>query len=161
MIRGAVLGSPIEHSLSPVLHRAAFADLHLEGSYDRIEVGAGELKKFLSERASEFDYLSLTMPLKEEVLQLGFATSDLALKSQSANTLIKSGGTWEATSTDGTGFVQALAPWFFGFLFRFNSWCRGNISSNCRSVRWSSGFNHGTRTHKFARRVIEIDYYKI
>ena len=109
MIRGAVLGSPIEHSLSPVLHRAAFADLHLEGSYDRIEVGAGKLKKFLSERASEFDYLSLTMPLKEEVLQLGIAVSDVALKSQSANTLIKSGGTWEATSTDGTGFVQALA----------------------------------------------------
>jgi shikimate dehydrogenase len=109
MIRGAVLGSPIEHSLSPVLHRAAFVDLQIEGSYDRIEVGAGELKNFLSERGSEFDYLSLTMPLKEEVLQLGFATSDLALKSQSANTLIKSDGSWSATSTDGTGFLQALA----------------------------------------------------
>ena len=108
MIRGAVLGSPIEHSLSPVLHRAAFVDLQIEGSYDRIEVRAGELKNFLTARGSEFDYLSLTMPLKEEILQLGFATSDLALKSHSANTLIKSGGTWEATSTDGTGFLQAL-----------------------------------------------------
>ena len=65
MIRGAVLGSPIEHSLSPVLHRAAFVDLQIEGSYDRIEVRAGELKNFLTERGSEFDYLSLTMPLKE------------------------------------------------------------------------------------------------
>ena len=45
----------------------------------------------------------------EKVLQLGIATSDLALKSQSANTLIKSGGLWSATSTDGTGFLQALA----------------------------------------------------
>lgn len=109
MIRGAVLGSPIEHSLSPVLHRAAFVDLQIEGSYDRIEVGAGELKSFVTERGSEFDYFSLTMPLKEEVLQLGIATTDLALKSHSANTLIKSNGLWSATSTDGTGFLQALA----------------------------------------------------
>ena len=109
MIRGAVLGSPIEHSLSPVLHRAAFASLQIDGSYERVEVGAGQLKEFIAKRGSEFDYLSLTMPLKEEVLQLGFATSELALKSQSANTLVKRDGTWSATSTDGTGFLQALA----------------------------------------------------
>ena len=109
MIRGAVLGSPIEHSLSPVLHRAAFANLEIEGSYERVEVVAGQLKEFIANRGSEFDYLSLTMPLKEEVLQLGFTTSELALKSQSANTLVKRDGSWSATSTDGTGFLHALA----------------------------------------------------
>jgi len=55
MIRGAVLGSPIEHSLSPVLHRAAFASLQIDGSYERIEVGAGQLKEFIDKRGSEFD----------------------------------------------------------------------------------------------------------
>lgn len=109
MIRGAVLGSPIEHSLSPVLHRAAFEEIGLDGSYKRIEVGSGQLQNFLDTRSSEFDYLSLTMPLKEEVLQLSVATSDLAQKAQSANTLIKSGSSWSATSTDGTGFLDALA----------------------------------------------------
>jgi shikimate dehydrogenase len=138
MIRGAVLGSPIEHSLSPVLHRAAFVELQIEGSYDRIEVGAGEVKNFLSERGSEFDYLSLTMPLKEEVLQLGFATSDLALKSQSANTLIKR----FLTSSRPSGLL--------GFLIRLNPGCRWNCSSNRGGARWCGGFNHGAGTHKHA-----------
>jgi shikimate dehydrogenase len=52
MIRGAVLGSPIEHSLSPVLHRAAFASLQIDGSYERIEVGAGQLKELIAKRGS-------------------------------------------------------------------------------------------------------------
>lgn len=109
MIRGAVLGSPIEHSLSPLLHRAAFEILDVEGSYERIEVGSGQLQNFLETRGSDFDYLSLTMPLKEEVLRLDVAIGDLAQKAQSANTLIKSGSSWSATSTDGIGFLHALS----------------------------------------------------
>ena len=109
MIRGAVLGSPINHSLSPRLHRAAFSYLGIEGSYEPIEVPAGSLASFIEGRGAEFDYFSLTMPLKEEVLLLPIECDSLTTKIQSANTLWKKKDGWSLTSTDGSGFVAALA----------------------------------------------------
>lgn len=108
MIRGAVLGSPISHSLSPILHSAAFKFLGVEGNYQAIEVGSGHLSEFIAARSSEFDYLSLTMPLKEEVLTLGIPSDLLTKRIQSANTLYKIDGSWSLTSTDGSGFLAAL-----------------------------------------------------
>ena len=108
MIRGAVLGSPITHSLSPRLHRALFDYLKIDGSYEAIEIRSGELSRFFTDRADEFDYLSLTMPLKEEALSLGLPIDSIATRIQSANTLYKEGANWKVTSTDGSGFMQAL-----------------------------------------------------
>jgi len=109
MIRGAVLGSPITHSLSPRLHRAAFSFLGVEGSYEPIEVPAGSLSSFIEQRGGDFDYFSLTMPLKEEVLLLPIDCEPLIGKIQSGNTLWKKDGSWSLTSTDGSGFLAALA----------------------------------------------------
>ena len=109
MIRGAVLGSPITHSLSPRLHRAAFSFLGVEGSYEPIEVPAGSLSSFIEHRGGDFDYFSLTMPLKEEVLLLPIDRQPLITKIQSGNTLWKKDGNWSLTSTDGSGFLAALA----------------------------------------------------
>ena len=108
---GAVLGFPIDHSLSPILHNAAFKLLGISGSYSAIEVKSGQLQNFLQERGDEFDYLSLTMPLKEEALDLGLEIEidGLGSRIQSLNTLIKKESSWSATSTDGSGFVRALA----------------------------------------------------
>lgn len=64
MIKGAVLGSPISHSLSPVLHKAAFDRIGVSGSYEAIDVPSGTLKEFFASNQSFFDYFSLTMPLK-------------------------------------------------------------------------------------------------
>ena len=112
-IKAAVLGSPIAHSLSPVLHKTAFNLLGLDGSYQAIEVASGGLADFLKNQGSNFDYLSLTMPLKEEVLAIAESSSITvdphSLQIQSTNTLIRDGATWRATSTDGSGFVKALA----------------------------------------------------
>ncbi len=108
MIRGAVLGSPISHSLSPLLHSDAFRYLGINGNYEAIEVGSGELAGFLKEGKRNFDYFSLTMPLKEELLTLDYPISEIARKSQSANTLFKSGQEWMVTSTDGVGFINSL-----------------------------------------------------
>ena len=114
-LRGAVLGSPIAHSLSPLLHKSAFKALGITGEYTAIEVSGGGLKKFLEERGDEYDYLSLTMPLKEEVLELqssdkvNVIVDELGKRIQSINTLVKSGTGWNATSTDGSGFVKSLA----------------------------------------------------
>ena len=51
-MRCAVLGSPIGHSLSPVLHRAAYAELGLDWEYDAREVRSGELPEFLAQKPS-------------------------------------------------------------------------------------------------------------
>ncbi len=63
MIRGAVLGSPISHSLSPQLHNVAYDFLKIQAEYTRHEVESGDLPKFLSLHP-ELNSLSLTMPLK-------------------------------------------------------------------------------------------------
>jgi shikimate dehydrogenase len=108
MIRGAVLGSPISHSLSPALHQAAFDLLGVAGKYEAIDVPSGSLGSFFEENAQSFDYFSLTMPLKEEVHSLDVIFDDLALRIGSANTLYNKDGNWYATSTDGSGFISAL-----------------------------------------------------
>jgi shikimate dehydrogenase len=108
VIRGAVLGQPIEHSLSPLLHREAFAFLGIEGEYNRHEVSVLELEQFFKDREGDFDYLSLTMPLKEEALNLPIIVDPLAARIQSSNTLYRRDGQWHLTSTDGDGLLGAL-----------------------------------------------------
>ena len=112
-VKAAVPGNPIAHSLSPVLHGKAFEVLGISGTYEAIKVESGGLSEFLRRQGQSYDYLSLTMPLKEEVLDIAKASSikvdDLAQRIQSVNTLVKSGTGWSATSTDGSGFIKALA----------------------------------------------------
>ena len=112
-INAAVLGFPIAHSLSPVLHGKAFDVLGIAGRYEAIEVESGGLAEFLKSRGQSYDYLSLTMPLKEEVLAIAndsnIEIDELAQRIQSVNTLVKKGSGWSATSTDGSGFIKALA----------------------------------------------------
>lgn len=116
MIRGAVLGSPISHSLSPTLHRAAFESIGVAGSYEARDVPSGTLSEFFLSNQSEFDYFSLTMPLKEEAHLLQVTCDELSLRIGSINTLYKKEGRWLATSTDGSGLLAALAArGFFSF----------------------------------------------
>ena len=109
-LRGAVLGYPINHSLSPFLHKKAFDLLGITGEYSAIEVKSGELQDFLDKRGQDFDYFSLTMPLKEEALDLkmDIEIDALGKRIQSINTLIRTESTWSATSTDGSGFIKSL-----------------------------------------------------
>ncbi len=111
LLKGAVLGFPIEHSLSPLLHKTAFKLLDIAGDYTSIEVQSGQLEKFIIDRGSEYDYLSLTMPLKEEALELGIPIQidELGQRIQSLNTLLNRDGHWSATSTDGSGFLKSLS----------------------------------------------------
>ena len=63
MTRCAVLGSPIAHSLSPAMHRAAYAALGLDWGYDAFEVEEDELRGFVASLGDDVRGLSLTMPL--------------------------------------------------------------------------------------------------
>ena len=66
-MRCAVLGSPIGHSLSPTLHRAAYAELGLDWTYDRFEVTEDRLAGFVAGLDGPWRGLSVTMPLKVAV----------------------------------------------------------------------------------------------
>ena len=108
MIKAAVLGSPISHSLSPLLHNTAYAQIGLSANYEAIEVKAHSLAKFVDERDASWTGFSLTMPLKEEAISYAKHVDDLALRINSANTLYRKAGEWYATSTDVIGFRNAL-----------------------------------------------------
>lgn len=86
--RLAVLGSPIAHSKSPALHSAAYRVLGLDWSYDAIEVTAAGLPAFLRSCDATWRGLSLTMPLKRDVLPLLDGADDLATLTGGANTVL-------------------------------------------------------------------------
>lgn len=106
MSRAAVLGSPIAHSLSPVLHRAAYAALGLDWTYEAVECDEAGLPAVLE---GPWAGLSLTMPLKRAVLPLLEEVSDLARATGGANTVVFDSGLRLGFNTDVHGIVAALA----------------------------------------------------
>lgn len=107
--RAAVLGSPIEHSLSPALHMAAYHALGLDWDYGRIEILPDELAAFVAELDDLWRGLSLTMPLKEEALLLAADVDDIAAVTGAANTLVRvADHRWNAYNTDVFGMVRAV-----------------------------------------------------
>jgi len=108
--RAAVLGSPIKHSLSPVLHRAAYQALDLHGwHYDKIECDEPGLSRRVDGMGPEWAGLSLTMPLKQVALTVADEVSPLAEAVGAANTLVFSpAGGKRADNTDVGGMVSAL-----------------------------------------------------
>lgn len=107
--RAAVLGSPIEHSLSPVLHNAAYAALGLDGwSYTAQECREDELRALVGRLEPVWVGLSLTMPLKRVVLDIADEVSERAALIGAANTLLLDGGRRYADNTDAPGMADAL-----------------------------------------------------
>lgn len=106
--RAAVLGSPIAHSLSPVLHRAAYAQLGLAWRYDALEVDEAGLAGFVRGCGPEWAGLSLTMPLKRAVLPLLDRRSDLVDLVGAANTVVFGPDGVVGHNTDVLGIVEAL-----------------------------------------------------
>ncbi|QQM44677.1 shikimate dehydrogenase [Streptomyces liliifuscus] len=108
--RAAVLGSPIAHSLSPVLHRAAYQELGLDDwSYDRFEVDEAALPEFVGKLGPEWAGLSLTMPLKRAVIPLLDEISETASAVEAVNTVVfTEDGRRLGDNTDVPGMVAAL-----------------------------------------------------
>jgi shikimate dehydrogenase len=106
--RAAVLGSPIAHSLSPLLHRAAYAELGLDWTYDAIECDAAGLPRFVETLDDSWAGLSLTMPLKRAVIPLLDELSATAGLTGVANTVVLRDGKRYGDNTDVHGIVAAL-----------------------------------------------------
>ncbi|MFE6102732.1 shikimate dehydrogenase [Streptomyces laurentii] len=108
--RAAVLGSPIAHSLSPVLHRAAYRELGLDDwSYDRFDVDELALPGFVGGLDASWAGLSLTMPLKRAVIPLLDEITDTAAGVEAVNTVVLTeDGRRVGDNTDIPGMVAAL-----------------------------------------------------
>jgi shikimate dehydrogenase len=108
-MRAAVLGKPVGHSLSPALHRAAYAALGLDGwSYEAIECDEAGLPGLLASCGPGWAGLSLTMPLKRAVLPLLGWADPVAAATGAANTVIFTEQAPRGYNTDVAGLVTAL-----------------------------------------------------
>lgn len=106
----AVLGSPIAHSKSPKLHEAAYRVLGLPWSYTAMEVVEGSLGAFVNTCDAAWRGLSLTMPLKREVLPMLASRTSLVDTVGAANTvLFDDQGGLHGFNTDVAGIIAALA----------------------------------------------------
>ncbi len=109
-MRAAVLGSPVGHSLSPVLHRAAYRALGLSGwTYEAIECDEARLPGLLDECGPDWAGLSLTMPLKRAVLPLLDMAEPLVVEVGGANTVIFAAGARHGHNTDVPGMITTVA----------------------------------------------------
>jgi shikimate dehydrogenase len=104
-----VWGSPVEHSLSPVLHRAAYRALGLtDWSYERREVDEARFPAAFAALGEEWRGLSLTMPLKEVGATVARSVSPTARDTGAVNTLVRESDGWTGHNTDVHGIVSAL-----------------------------------------------------
>lgn len=108
--RAGVVGSPVVHSLSPVLHGAAYAALGLgDWSYERIERDAEGLTALVDELGPEWVGLSVTMPGKRAAMAVSSEVTERAAAVGAANTLARRrDGAWAADCTDVDGVTGAL-----------------------------------------------------
>jgi shikimate dehydrogenase len=107
-MRCAVLGDPIDHSLSPALHRAAYVALGLDWTYDAVQVPSGGLADFLAGLDDQWRGLSLTMPLKREAMPLVTSRDPWAGLAGAANTVLLDSDGVHGLNTDVPGAIAAL-----------------------------------------------------
>jgi shikimate dehydrogenase len=111
----AVLGDPIAHSLSPVLHRAGYAAVGLDWDYEPVRVDEAGLAAFVRGLDATWRGLSLTMPLKRTALALAAEATPRARLAGAANTLVLDGGVVVlADNTDLPGAVAAVRERYDG-----------------------------------------------
>jgi len=103
----AVLGMPIAHSLSPVIHRAAYTQLNLAWTYSAEELGAERLATFLSAH-SHWRGFSVTMPLKRAAFELSEPKDEFSRRIGVVNTLVRSKEHWLGYNTDVPGAMQVM-----------------------------------------------------
>jgi shikimate dehydrogenase len=104
-----IIGWPVEHSLSPAMHNAAFAALGMDMAYVPLPVAATRLEAAVGGLASlGFRGANVTMPHKAAVLAFLDEVSDDARLIEAVNTIVVAGDVLEGHNTDVGGFVAAL-----------------------------------------------------
>ena len=106
--RNEVWGKPVSHSQSPRLHLAAYEALGVDWDYRRVEVGEDELADCFRTLGDEVGGLSLTMPLKEDILGLVSDHRGPVDILHAANTVVRGDGGWWLDNTDWWGVSSTL-----------------------------------------------------
>lgn len=105
----AVIGSPISHSRSPVMHRYWLSQQQVAGDYTKLDVRADDLRDVLKTLPKMgFVGVNITIPHKQAALELADQVTDRAARIGAANTLVFKDGLIFADNTDGYGFIQNL-----------------------------------------------------
>ena len=108
----AVLGDPVRHSLSPVMHNAAFAAVGLDACYVALPTPGTALATILSALwQMEWVGLNITLPHKQAVMNYLSGLTPTAISIGAVNTLYRGESGWWGTNTDGLGFIQPLQDW--------------------------------------------------
>src|SRR2546427_7599823 len=119
MIKGdtrvhSIYGSPVAHSLSPVIFNTTFEKLSLNRAYVPFEVSRDNLKRAVeAARTLEFDGFNVTMPHKTAILEMLDGLDENAKKSGSVNTVVRTKSGLVGYNTDGEGAVRALRSYGF------------------------------------------------
>ena len=104
-----IIGDPVEHSLSPVMHNAAIASLGLDYIYVPFPVQQGDLSRALSGfTAVDLLGFSITIPHKQDIIPLLTEISDDAANIGAVNTVWRTATGWKGTNTDAVGFIAPL-----------------------------------------------------
>lgn len=107
--RAAVIGSPVTHSLSPLLHNAAFNSLGMDWEYLALEITESELDEVLAQmRSGNLGGLSVTMPFKTRVASLVDECTSTAEKLSAVNCVVANEKGLIGHNTDGDGFLNGL-----------------------------------------------------
>jgi shikimate dehydrogenase len=107
--KAAVIGWPIEHSKSPLIHGYWIDQFDLSGSYERIALAPDEFEAGIRDLMKNgYQGCNVTIPHKEAALVLADTVSDAANSIGAANTLVFKGGQIHADNTDGVGFINNL-----------------------------------------------------
>jgi len=103
-----VIGDPVDHSLSPLIHGAFAEQLGLDLPYTAQRVPGGSLRTYLAALPDHVLGLNVTLPLKGEAYAASTGHSADARRAQSVNTLTRTEGGWLGDNTDGAGLVRDL-----------------------------------------------------
>ena len=104
-----VIGNPIEHSLSPLLHNFWIKKYNISALYEKQLLEKKDVKKILSDvRLSKLHGINVTVPFKNAVIPFLDQLSDTAQKTQSVNTIFKSQNKLVGDNTDVYGFSEAI-----------------------------------------------------
>jgi shikimate dehydrogenase len=110
--RFGVIGSPIGHSRSPALHRAAISALGIDATYEPTDVAIDEIDVFMTSRDPSWEGLSLTMPLKQVIRRHLVSECPVSILTGSVNTIVRSTEGWRGYNTDTWGATTAIRQQF-------------------------------------------------
>ncbi|MEM7590945.1 MAG: shikimate dehydrogenase [Cyanobacteria bacterium P01_A01_bin.83] len=104
-----IIGDPVEHSLSPVMHNGAIASLGLDYIYVPFPVKQGDLARAIAGfTAVDLLGFSITIPHKQDIIPLLTEISDDAANIGAVNTVWRTASGWKGTNTDAAGFMAPL-----------------------------------------------------